>query len=61
MTFEEQSYLLTNGMYTTVAVESVAKPDTKDYDGPTGVVQVKGRVVHAQRRDLGVFVQRRAH
>ena len=37
MTFEEQSYLLTNGMYTTVAVQSVAKPDTKDYDGPTVV------------------------
>lgn len=42
MTFEEQSYLLTNGMYTTVAVQSVAKPDTKDYDGPTGVVGSKG-------------------
>lgn len=44
MTFEEQSYLLTNGMYTTVAVESVAKPDTKDYDGPTGVVKSKGEL-----------------
>lgn len=42
MTFEEQSYLLTNGMYTTVAVASVAKPDTADYDGPTGVVGSKG-------------------
>ena len=42
MTFEEQSYLLTNGMYTTAVVESVAKPDTKDYDGPTGVVGSKG-------------------
>lgn len=42
MTFEEQSYLLTNGMYTTVVIESVAKPDTKDYDGPTGVVGSKG-------------------
>lgn len=41
MTFDEQSYLLTNGMYTTIAVESVAKPDTKDYDGPTGVVGSK--------------------
>lgn len=44
MTFEEQSYLLTNGMYTTVVVESVGKPDTKDYDGPTGVVGSKGEL-----------------
>lgn len=44
MTFEEQSYLLTNGMYTTVVVESVAKPDTNDYDGPTGVVGSKGEL-----------------
>ncbi len=44
MTFEEQSYLLTNGMYTTVFVESVTKPDTKDYDGPTGVVGSKGEL-----------------
>ncbi len=42
MTFAEQSYLLSNGMYTTVVVESLAKPDTKDYDGPTGVVGSKG-------------------
>lgn len=42
MTFEEQSYLLTNGMYTTVFVKSVVKPDTSDYDGPTGVVGSKG-------------------
>ncbi len=44
MTFEEQSYLLTNGMYTTVVVESVSKPDTKDYDGPTGVVGSKSEL-----------------
>lgn len=44
MTFEDQSYLLTNGMYTTVVVESVSKPDTKDYDGPTGVVGSKGEL-----------------
>lgn len=44
MTFEEQSYLITNGMYTTVAVESVAKPDTKEYDGPTGVVGSEGNL-----------------
>lgn len=42
MTFEDQSYLLTNGMYTTVYLESVVKPDTKYYDGPTGVVGSKG-------------------
>ena len=42
MTFEEQSYLLTNGMYTTAFVESAVKPDTADYDGPTGVVGSKG-------------------
>ena len=42
MTFEDQSFLLTNGMYTTVYLESVVKPDTKDYDGPTGVVGSKG-------------------
>lgn len=44
MTFEEQAYLLSNGMYTTSVVESVAKPDTKDYDGPTGVVGSKGNL-----------------
>lgn len=44
MTFEEQSYLLTNGMYTTVVVTSVGKPDTKEYDGPTGVVGSSGEL-----------------
>ena len=44
MTFEEQSYLLTNGMYTTVMVESVAKPDTKEHNGPTGTVKSKGEL-----------------
>ena len=44
MTFEEQSYLLTNGMYSTVVVESVAKPNTKEFDGPTGVVGSKGNL-----------------
>lgn len=42
MTFEEQSYLITNGMYTTVPLSSVAKPDTHEYDGPTGVVGSQG-------------------
>ena len=42
MTFEEQSYLITNGMYTSVPLSSVAKPDTHEYDGPTGVVGSQG-------------------
>lgn len=42
MTFEDQAYLITNGMYTTVPLSSVAKPDTHEYDGPTGVVGSAG-------------------
>lgn len=42
MTFEEQAYLITNGMYTTVPLSSVAKPDTHEFDGPTGVVGSQG-------------------
>lgn len=44
MTYEEQAYLLTNGMYTTVPLSSVAKPDTHEYDGPTGVVGSQGNL-----------------
>lgn len=42
MSFEDQAYLITNGLYTTVPLSSVAKPDTHEYDGPTGVVDSKG-------------------
>lgn len=42
MTFEEQEELLTAGMYSTVAVPSVAKPDTQEHDGPTGSANSKG-------------------
>lgn len=42
MSFEDQAYLITNGMYTTVPLSSVAKPDTHEYDGPTGVVGSQG-------------------
>ena len=38
MSFAEQAYLVTNAQFTTVAVESVAKPETKEDDGPIGVV-----------------------
>lgn len=38
MTWEDQAYLVTNGQFTTVAVESVTKPDTFEDDGPIGVV-----------------------
>lgn len=42
MTFEEQSYLISNGQMTTVFVESVFKPDTKEADGPTGYGNSQG-------------------
>ena len=42
MSFEDQSNLITSGLYSTVPLSSVAKPDTTDYDGPTGVVGSKG-------------------
>ena len=42
MTYEEQSNLVTSGLYSTVLVSSVAKPDTGEYDGPTGVVGSDG-------------------
>ncbi len=38
MSFSDQAYLLTHGGYGTVSISSVAKPSTKDNDGPTGVV-----------------------
>lgn len=38
MSFADQAYLLTNAQMTTVAVSSVGKPDTKENDGPTGVI-----------------------
>ncbi len=44
MTFEEQEELLTGGMYSTIAVSSVAKPDTHEHDGPTGVSGSKGNL-----------------
>ena len=36
MTYEDQSYLITNGQMATVVLASVSKPDTKEGDGPTG-------------------------
>ena len=42
MTWEEQALLITNAGFSTVAVSSVAKPDTKEYDGPTGFVKSTG-------------------
>lgn len=42
MTFGEQSYLISNGQYATVMVESVCKPDTREADGPTGYGKSQG-------------------
>lgn len=42
MSFEEQSYLITNGQMTTVSVESVSKPQTHEGDGPTGYTYSEG-------------------
>lgn len=42
MTFEDQSYLITNGQMTTVVLASVGKPDTKEADGPTGYSNSQG-------------------
>ena len=36
MTYEDQSYLITNGQMATVVLASVSKPYTKEGDGPTG-------------------------
>ena len=36
MSFTDQAYLITNGQMSTVVIPSVAKPDTKEGDGPTG-------------------------
>ena len=44
MTFEEQSYLLSNAQMTTVCVESVGKPDTQENDGPTGIADSQGNL-----------------
>ena len=38
MTFAEQAYLVTNGIYGSVAVPSIALPATVAKDGPTGIV-----------------------
>ena len=37
MTYQEMSYLITNGQHNTVLVESVNKPATRDENGPNGV------------------------
>ena len=37
MRWGDMSYLTTNGQMTTVVIPSVAKPDTKESDGPTGL------------------------
>ena len=41
MSFGDQAYLITSGYYSTVVVESVGKPDTKESDGPTGLTYSK--------------------
>lgn len=41
MTYEDQSYLLSNAQMTTVSVASVGKPDTQENDGPTGIADSK--------------------
>lgn len=38
MTFAEQAYLVTNGIYGSIAVPSIALPATVAKDGPTGIV-----------------------
>ena len=38
MSFEEQSNLLTTAGFSTLAIQSVGKPATKDNDGPTAIV-----------------------
>ena len=42
MTWEDQSLLITNGKYQSDPLSSVAKPDTTENDGPTGVGGSKG-------------------
>ncbi len=42
MTFAEQSLLVTTGQMMTVEVASVAKPNTVESDGPTGIAGSKG-------------------
>ena len=42
MSFGDQSYLLSTGYYMTVTIESVAKPETKEADGPTGYGNSQG-------------------
>lgn len=42
MSWGDVSYLTTNGQMTTVVVSSVAKPDTKESDGPTGLSNSEG-------------------
>lgn len=37
LSFGDQAYLITNGQHTTVALESVGKPATRDENGPNGV------------------------
>ena len=37
MTYEEQSFLITNGQHNTVVLDSVGKPATIDENGPNGV------------------------
>ena len=37
MSYQEMSYLITNGQHNTVLVESVNKPATRDENGPNGV------------------------
>lgn len=37
MSFEDQSKLITSAQFSTAAISSVAKPDTYEDDGPTGV------------------------
>ncbi len=43
MSYGEQAELITNAGWTTVAVPSVNKPDTKEADGPVGIIYSTGK------------------
>lgn len=42
MSYDDQVTLITQGYFTTSLIASVGKPDTRESDGPTGVVGSKG-------------------
>ncbi len=42
LTWDEITYLLSTGLRKTAAIESIAKPETKDHNGPSGLIQSYG-------------------